>query len=124
MMAKKNSRPMPCLTPRQVDVLTVIRDFRRTVGCAPSLQQIADKLSIGKITVFEHVGNLVAKGLLRHQANKPRSLELTEWVRLPDDRPTIVDLVEELVGPLSQKQVAKLIGSTTSFDVKDEKSDA
>ena len=99
------------LTPRQVDVLTVIRDSTRTNGYAPTLQEIATALSINKITVFEHVYNLVASGMLRRKANVPRSLQLTEKVKLPDDRPAIVDLIEELVGPLSGKQLAKLVGS-------------
>jgi len=81
------------VTPRQYEILTIIRDTRRSHGYSPTLQEIADELGISKITVFEHVGGLIENGLLVRQSNKARSLELTSSVRLPDDRPTLLPLV-------------------------------
>ncbi len=82
-----------CLTPRRIEILTYIRDYRHSEGCSPTLQEIADHLGIGKITVFGHVEALQEKKLLTRRSNKARSLELTSSVRLPDDRPTILPLV-------------------------------
>ncbi len=81
------------LTSRQVDILTIIRAYQRSHGCSPTMQEIADQIRVTKVTVFEHVETLVAKGLLRRLPHKARSLELTSRVQLPDDRPTVFPVV-------------------------------
>ena len=91
MVRKRTQSPL--VTPRQFEILTIIRDTRRSHGYSPTLQEIADELGISKITVFEHVEGLLENGLLVRQSNKARSLELTSLVRLPDDRPTLLPLV-------------------------------
>lgn len=82
-----------CLTPRQIQILTYIRDWRRQNGYSPTLQEIADELDISKITVFEHVEALLKKRMLTRRSNKARSLTLTQSVRLPDERPTVLPVV-------------------------------
>lgn len=81
------------LTPRQVEILRLIRDHRRNYGYSPTLQQIADELGISKITVFEHVEALVRKGLLTRHRARARSLEVTDAAQFPDERPTLLPLV-------------------------------
>ena len=51
---KGETNEMHCLTPRQLEVMTLIRDARRNQGYSPTLQELADHLGISKITVFEH----------------------------------------------------------------------
>ncbi len=96
-MARKkrriNNNESHCLTPRQIEILTFIRDYRRNEGCSPTLQEIADYLEISKITVFEHVGALLEKRMLTRKSNKARSLMLTKLVQLPDERSTLMPLV-------------------------------
>ncbi len=82
-----------CLTPRQLEILTLIRDGRRRDGYCPTLQEIADELGISKITVFEHVEALLRKGLLTRRSNRARSLELTASASLPDERSTLLPMV-------------------------------
>jgi len=81
------------LTPRQIEILTMVRDGRRRNGYSPTLQEIADELGISKITVFEHVESLLKKGMLTRRSNRARSLALTESVQLPDERPTLLPVV-------------------------------
>lgn len=81
------------MTPRQMEVLTFIRDYRVRVGYSPTLQEIADDMGITKVTVFEHVSALVEKGLLRHLAHKARSLEITARAQFPDSRPSCLPLL-------------------------------
>lgn len=82
-----------CLTPRKVEILTMIRDVREREGYSPTLQEIADELGVSKITVFEHVEALLRDGMLTRRSNRARSLALTTSARLPDDRPTLLPLV-------------------------------
>ena len=88
MAGRSTAQARRRLTPRQVEILTLIRDHQRNRGCSPTMQEIADRLGVTKVTVFEHVETLIAKGLLRRLAYKARSLELTSRVDLPDDRNT------------------------------------
>jgi len=64
------------LTPRQVQILQLIRDYRSSNGCSPTLEEMAAKLQISKVTVFEHVAALVQKEMLLREPNKARSLIL------------------------------------------------
>ncbi len=81
------------LTPRQLEILTLIRNGRRSYGYSPTLQEMADELGVTKITVFEHVAALVKKGMLTRHSNRARSLEVTSLARFPDERPTLIPLV-------------------------------
>src|SRR5437868_7205329 len=73
------------LTPRQLDVLVAIRNYRHLHGYAPTMQELADQLGTGKVTIFEHVGALEKKRVLRRDKHKARSLEIVTDKRLPDE---------------------------------------
>jgi len=74
-----------CLTPKQLRILTLVRDYQRKHGYSPTMQELADVLGVTKVTVFEHVTGLEKKGLLRRSKHKARSLELTSRVVFPDE---------------------------------------
>jgi repressor LexA len=73
------------LTPRQLDVIVAIRDYRHLHGIAPTMQELADQLGTSKVTIFEHVGALEKKHVLRRDKHKARSLEIVSDERLPDE---------------------------------------
>ncbi|MGP1345076.1 MAG: transcriptional repressor LexA [Phycisphaerales bacterium] len=73
------------LTPKQLRILKLIRDSRVRNGYSPTMQELADELSVSKVTVFEHVEALIKKGALIREANKARSLSIVEGVALPDE---------------------------------------
>jgi repressor LexA len=73
------------LTPKQLRVLRLVDQWRRTKGYSPTMQELADQLGVSKVTVFEHVESLISKGALERDANKARSLTLSPDVVLPDD---------------------------------------
>ncbi len=73
------------LTPRQLDVLVAIRDYRYLHGVSPTMQELADQLGTSKVTIFEHVGALEKKRVLRRDKHKARSLEIIADERLPDE---------------------------------------
>ncbi|MEE9403305.1 MAG: transcriptional repressor LexA [Algisphaera sp.] len=74
------------LTPKQLKILNRIRETRLTRGYSPTMQELADELGVSKVTVFEHVEALIKKGALKRQANKARSLEVSDNLDLPDER--------------------------------------
>lgn len=88
------------VTPRQLEILTRIRDHQRSLGYSPTMQELADDLGISKVTVFEHVDTLVRKGLLRRSAHRARSLEVTAAAQFPDERPTLLPLMGRIAAGL------------------------
>jgi repressor LexA len=73
------------LTPRQLDVVVAIRNYRHINGYAPTMQELADQLGTSKVTIFEHIGALERKRVLRRDKHKARSLEIISDERLPDE---------------------------------------
>jgi repressor LexA len=68
-----------------VDVLVAIRDYRHLHGYSPTMQELADQLGTSKVTIFEHVGALEKKRVLRRDRHKARSLEIVGDEKLPDE---------------------------------------
>jgi repressor LexA len=73
------------LTPRQLDVVVAIRNYRHLNGYAPTMQELADQLGTSKVTIFEHVGALERKRVIRRDKHKARSLEIISEDKLPDE---------------------------------------
>lgn len=73
------------LTPKQLRILQLIRDYRIVHGYSPTMQELAEELGISKVTVFEHVEALIKKRALNREANKARSLSISDEVVIPDE---------------------------------------
>ena len=85
------------LTPKQLTILRLIRDYRIAHAYSPTMQELADELGVSKVTVFEHVEALIKKGALKREPNKARSLSINERASLPDDeRPLQFPLVGKI----------------------------
>lgn len=91
-MSQRAMSGMPRLTPRQLEVLTAIRDCQRSRGYSPTMQELSEKFGVSKVTIFEHVESLVKKGLLRRSRHRARSLEIAPSAAFPDERPTRLPL--------------------------------
>ena len=85
---------MQTLTPRQLQVLRFIRDFRAEHGYSPTMQEIGDHLDLTKVTAFEHVASLVRKGVLARGAkHRARSLRVSPDFEFADEPPAGIPLV-------------------------------
>ncbi|MBI4578777.1 MAG: transcriptional repressor LexA [Planctomycetes bacterium] len=92
-MSAKPDTQFRQLTPKQLRILRLIRDYQRKHGYSPTMQELADVLNVTKVTVFEHVTGLEKKGLLRRSKHRARSLELTPRVEFPDESEGVLPLV-------------------------------
>jgi len=108
---------MKTVTPRQMDILRFLRDYRDRHGYSPTMQEIGDYLHLSKVTVFEHVGALEKKGLLRRQGkHKARSLQMSPEVEFPDDaRATRIPLV----GVIAAGHPLDAVEDTESVDLEE-----
>ena len=91
--ARRQKRPTRPATPRQVEILTFIRDYTHRHGYSPTYDEIADQFGISKVTVFEHLTILEERGLLKRDKHKARSLRLASHLELPDERPGCLKLL-------------------------------
>lgn len=73
------------LTPKQLRIFQLVRDWRMKRGYSPTMQELADQLKVSKVTVFEHVEALISKGALTRDKNKARSLSIAEDAVLPHE---------------------------------------
>jgi len=102
-------RPCPMnLTPKQLRILSLIRDWRVRHGYSPTMQELADEIGVSKVTVFEHVEALIKKGALTREANKARSLSIADGVSVPDEsRPLRFPLVGKIAAGYPIEKVAE-----------------
>ena len=85
------------LTPKQLRILQLIRDWRVRRGYSPTMQELADEIGVSKVTVFEHVEALIKKSALVREPNKARSLSIAEGIAVPDEsRPMRFPLVGKI----------------------------
>ena len=95
------------LTPKQLRILSLIRDWRIRFGYSPTMQELADEIGVSKVTVFEHVEALIKKGALVREANKARSLSIADGVAVPDEsRPLRFPLVGKIAAGNPIEKVA------------------
>lgn len=95
------------LTPKQLRILSLIRDWRIRHGFSPTMQELADEIGVSKVTVFEHVEALIKKGALVREANKARSLSIAEGIAVPDEsRPLRFPLVGKIAAGNPIEKVA------------------
>jgi len=85
------------LTPKQLRILKLIRDWRVRHGYSPTMQELADEIGVSKVTVFEHVEALIKKGALVREPNKARSLSIADGMPVPDEsRPLRFPLIGKI----------------------------
>jgi len=65
------------LTPRQLQLLTMVARFQQNRCYSPTLAEMASELNISRSTVYEHIAELRKKGLLSDSPNKARSLKVS-----------------------------------------------
>ncbi len=103
------------LTPKQLRVLTYIRDYMNARGYAPTMQELADEFGVSKVTVFEHIAALQKKHFLRRARHKARSLQLSDDINFPDERPTRLPLA----GTIAAGQPIEAIETREVLDLED-----
>jgi repressor LexA len=72
-----SNHPSDVVTPRQIEALGAIADFRARQRYSATIGEIAEALDVSRPTLFEHVAALREKGLLRQSEGRARSLLVT-----------------------------------------------
>ena len=76
-MRLKTANSAVQLTPRQLQLLTMVARFQQNRCYSPTLAEMASELSISRSTVYEHIAELRKKDLLSDSPNKARSLKVS-----------------------------------------------
>ncbi|MBK8270191.1 MAG: hypothetical protein IPK83_18590 [Planctomycetes bacterium] len=81
MAAKQRKAGPPNLTARQLEVaLTYIR-YERIHNIAPTFDEVADMMTIKRITVFEHVVHMQERGYLTRDKHRSRGVRFVPRFR-------------------------------------------
>ncbi len=84
-------------TPRQLQILQVIREYQDNLGYSPTFQEIGDRLGLTKVTVFEHVGALERKGIvIRGGKHTARCLQINPEFRFPGESSDTIPLAGKI----------------------------
>ncbi len=67
-------------TEKQLRILKFIQQFRSQRGISPTMEEIATKIGVTKITIYDHLNQLERKGALRRERFRARSIEPLVWV--------------------------------------------
>lgn len=107
-------------TPRQMEIAKLIDELQISEGYPPTLQGVATRLGINKVTVFEHVAKLRRNHFVcRARKNKIRFLRLTSKGRTAiQNIPPSLSHFERWIGPLSKRQKARLSCGKSASGVK------
>ena len=64
------------LTEKQIRVLRFFRDYRNSRGISPTLEEAATALGVSKITIHEHLKQLMSKGAIHRDKAKARAVAI------------------------------------------------
>lgn len=87
-------------TPRQLEILRFIVDFRQKRDVSPTLEEIGNALGIHRVTVHQHIAVLEQRGAVKRTNSYRRNIivtdpELTGEVELPEDVQKLIDLINQ-----------------------------
>jgi repressor LexA len=68
------------LTPKQLEVIELIRQCQNDLGYSPTMQELAEQIGVSKVTVFERIEALIRKGALTREPNRARSLSIAKSI--------------------------------------------
>lgn len=76
--------PLPRgVTPRQLDLLRAFAAYVERTGISPTAGELADVMGVTKVTVWEHVQELLKKKCLRREGDRGRARAVTLAVIVP-----------------------------------------
>lgn len=65
-------------TPKQLEILRLIRKSQKERGYSPTYAEIAKVMDVSPVTIFEHIAALEKKGAIKRRKYEARSLEITD----------------------------------------------
>ncbi|MEM7199870.1 MAG: transcriptional repressor LexA [Planctomycetota bacterium] len=107
------------LTERQLQVLRYFRDYRRERGISPTLEEAAAHLGVSKITVYEHLNQLVHKGAVERTKAKARSVAVLYDPDAESDMPEAQEASVPVLGTIAAGAPIEVIEDAESFTFRD-----
>ena len=99
-------------TPKQLQIMRFIRDYRRDHDTSPTLEEIGNSLGVHRVTVHQHVAALVKKGAIRKLPQRSRSIEILDKNYLP--KPTV-----KLLGRIAAGRPIEAVENPEPFTVEE-----
>ncbi len=107
-------------TDRQVAVLEFLQRYRRLRGMSPTLEEIAEKFGVSKVTVHDHIRQLEKKGAIRKVPHMARALEILDEDYLDTRREVPAGtLPVNVVGRIAAGEPIEALEVNESLDLAD-----
>ncbi len=105
------------LTPKQLEVVELIRECRVINGYSPTMQELAEQLGVSKVTVFERIEALIRKGALTREPNRARSLSIAHEFEQSDNASMRFPLVGRIAAgmPIERCEDSDTLDLTSLF---------
>lgn len=103
------------LTPKQLQILRFILDYREKKGLSPTFEEIGEQLKVNRVTVFCHVREMEKKGVIRKSHRLSRSLEP---LLSPEDQAAWIAPIP-ILGRVAAGQPIEAIEEREQFDFRD-----
>jgi len=103
------------LTEKQQSVLAFLRDFIEDKGISPTLEEMSQYFGVSRVTIYEHVKALEAKGAVRKSPNRKRSIELVE----PETAAEPVRSVLPIKGRIAAGDFIEAVETSEEFSLDD-----
>ncbi len=105
------------LTPKQLEVLELIRHCQNEHGYSPTMQELAEQIGVSKVTVFERIEALVSKGALTREPNRARSLSIADSLAEKYDQKENAAMRFPLVGRIAAGMPIERCQDSDSLDL-------
>jgi repressor LexA len=86
-------------TPKQLEILKIIKQSQQDRGYSPTYAEIAKIMDVSPVTIFEHVRALEKKGAITRRKYEARSMELSDpaFDTTAKDTPSLRESVRDLL---------------------------
>jgi repressor LexA len=99
-------------TPKQLQIMRFIRDYRLENDTSPTLEEIGQAMGVHRVTVHQHVAALVKKGAIRKLPQRSRSIEILDRDYLP--QPTL-----KLLGRIAAGRPIEAVEDPEPFTIEE-----
>jgi SOS-response transcriptional repressor LexA len=88
-------------TPRQLEILHFLIDYRNTNECSPTLEEIGEELGVHRVTIHQHIDALEKMGAVIRGPGHKRNIQVVDrelFGDVPDNWDLLGVVLEEHLG--------------------------
>lgn len=85
-------------TPKQLEILKFIVDFRKSHGFSPTLEEIGNAMGVHRVTVHQHIKALEKRGAVERGPEYRRNIQVVDPDLLEPETDELLEMLKAHVG--------------------------